>query len=142
MNAVQVLACFEIGRRIVEHEQKGTARAQYGKEALKELSAKLTTEFGTGFSERNLRNMRKFYLVYQSRAKQIWQTPSAKLPDRQKSRIPSAKSELLPKRQMPSGKSSKPAFSLSWSQYVFLVGIKDADARSFYEIEAANNNWT
>lgn len=113
---IQVHTCFEIGRRIVEYEQKGFARAQYGKQLIVDLSVRLTAEFGVGFSERNLRNMRKFYLTYQNRYEQIWQMPSAKL--------------------------KKSVFSLSWSQYVFLIGIKDGDARSFYEIEAANNNWT
>jgi|GEM_PF-1139709 hypothetical protein len=110
---IQVHTCFEVGRRIVEHEQKGSVRAQYGKQLLADLSANLTTEFGSGFSERNLRNMRKFYLVYQSRAGQIWQMSSAKSVD-------------VGKRQMSSGKylrPIKPVFNLSWSQYVFLVGI-------------------
>lgn len=66
---IQVHTCFEIGRRIVEYEQKGSARAQYGKQLIVDLSANLTAEFGTGFSERNLRNMRKFYvdLVFYNR---------------------------------------------------------------------------
>ncbi|OGC15398.1 hypothetical protein A2246_05195 [candidate division WOR-1 bacterium RIFOXYA2_FULL_37_7] len=81
---IQVYTCFEIGRRIVEQEQKGSARAQYGKELIIDLSANLEAEFGTGFSERNLRNMRKFYLVYQDRFEQIWQMPSAKLTETQK----------------------------------------------------------
>ena len=129
VNAVQVLTSFEIGRRIVEHEQNGTVRAQYGKEVLKDLSTRLCTEFGRGFSERNLDYMRRFYLMYANRADKI-------------SQMSSAKSAVTLKSQMLSGKSSKPVFSLSWSQYVFLIGIKDDDARSFYEIEAANNNWT
>ncbi len=113
---IQVHTCFEIGRRIVEHEQKGSARAQYGKQLIVDLSVNLTTEFGQGFSERNLRNMRKFYLVYEA--------------------------HFNPIRQMPSAKLNKPVFNLSWSQYIFLIGIKDEDARSFYEIEAVQNSWT
>ena len=79
VNALQVRTNFEIGRRIVEHEQHGAARASYGKELLKELSIRLTEEFGNGFSERNLRNFRSFYRTYQERSLQIWQKPSAKL---------------------------------------------------------------
>jgi predicted nuclease of restriction endonuclease-like (RecB) superfamily len=145
INTIQVITSFEIGRRIVEHQQKGAKRAEYGRQILKELAEQLFNEFGPGFSERNLRNMRKFYLVYQKRFQQIRQTASAKLNGNHISEIlqtPSAKSELCPKSQTESGKSIKAAFSLSWSQYVFLIGIKDDDARSFYEIEAANNNWT
>ena len=72
------------------------------------MAERLSDEFGTGFSERNLRNMRKFYLEYQDRYVQI--------------------------RQMPSAKSTEPTqleppFLLSWSQYVLLMGIKDMGAR-------------
>ena len=52
VNTLQVLTNFEIGRRIVEHEQQGEKRAEYGAELLKELSARLTEEFGKGFSEK------------------------------------------------------------------------------------------
>jgi hypothetical protein len=58
VNTLHVLTNFEIGRRIVEHEQKGTERAEYGKELLKELSERLTGEFGKGFSSTNLKLMR------------------------------------------------------------------------------------
>ena len=119
VNTLQVLTNFEIGRRIVEEEQKeGSTRAAYGKQLLHQLAEKLCDEFGAGFSERNLRNMRKFYLVYKDRLDQIRQTTSAK-----------------------SLEMSQP-FQLSWSQYVFLIGIKDADTRRFYESEAAENSWT
>jgi len=129
VDTIQVMTNFEIGRRIVVHEQRGASRAKYGKQLIQDLSAKLTAEFGPGFSDRNLRNMRKFYLAYQKRGASIWQMPSAKLAERQKS-------------PTETGKSAGSVFRLSWSQYVFLVGIRDEDARSFYEIEAANNNWT
>ncbi len=69
MDTFQVMTNFEIGRRIVEHEQKGAKRAAYGTELLKELSARLTEEFGSGFSERNLDYMRKFYLARSSSKK-------------------------------------------------------------------------
>ncbi len=54
----------EIGRMIVEHEQQGKERAEYGKHVLKDLSKQLTADFGKGFSVQNLENMRKFYLLY------------------------------------------------------------------------------
>lgn len=124
INAVQVMTSFEIGRRIVEHEQQGENRAEYGKALLKALSNSLTAEFGKGFSRSNLQNMRNFYVTYRNR-----------LPE--KCQMPSGKSGVIEKTK---GLSEK--FSLSWSQYVFLIGIKDDDVRSFYEIEAANNSWT
>jgi predicted nuclease of restriction endonuclease-like (RecB) superfamily len=126
---IQVYAYFEIGRRIVEYEQKGVHRAEYGKAMLIALSDKLTEEFGKGFSRSNLQNMRNFYIIYRDRCIQKCQMPSGKL-------IGGSKSQVV------SGGSIKPVFNLSWSQYVFLVGIKDNAARSFYEIEAAQNHWS
>lgn len=75
VNTAMVQTYFEIGRLIVEEEQHGNIRAEYGKETLKNLSIKLTTNYGKGFSQRNLEQMRQFYLVYST---QIPQTPSAK----------------------------------------------------------------
>jgi hypothetical protein len=59
-----VEAYWLIGKRIVEEEQHGKNRAEYGKEVLKILSAELQEEFGKGFGERNLRNFRQFYLTF------------------------------------------------------------------------------
>jgi len=64
VNKTMVYTYFEIGRIIVEEEQKGKERAEYGKRLLEKLSNKLKTEFGKGFSVDNLENMRNFYLVY------------------------------------------------------------------------------
>ena len=61
-----VSAYWRIGERIVQEEQHGAARAQYGKEIIKTLSAELTREFGRGFSERSLREIRQFYLYFQN----------------------------------------------------------------------------
>ena len=63
---------YEIGRRIVEEEQNGEDRAEYGKQLLQELSGYLTDEFGKGFSADNLKLMRCFYTVYSQ--DQIWET--------------------------------------------------------------------
>ena len=68
VDTFQVMTNFEIGRRIVEHEQKGAKRAAYGAELLKELSERLTEEFGRGFSRSNLEYMRKFFLEWQKHA--------------------------------------------------------------------------
>ena len=137
VNTLQVITNFEIGRLIVEHEQSGESRAEYGKRQLKELSRELTLEFGRGFSLTNLKLMRQFYLMKKnqigqitfesSTASQKGQTLSDQLP---------TFNEILIKQQ-----SSRP-FILSWSHYVFLMAISDEDERSFYEIETANNNWS
>lgn len=72
VNKTMVYTYFEIGRMIVEEEQNGNERAEYGKQILKELSKRLNTEFEKGFSQRNLEQMRQFYLTYSKT-----QTPSA-----------------------------------------------------------------
>jgi len=64
INQTITLTYFEIGRLIVEDEQHGKERAEYGKSVLKELSTKLTGEFGKGYSVRNLEQMRKFFITY------------------------------------------------------------------------------
>ncbi len=135
VNTLQVLTNFEIGRRIVEHEQKGEKRAGYGQELLKELSKQLTEEFGKGFSVSNLQLMRKFFIDNQIR---IQQTVSVKLPLGGKFEARSDQSAVIRK---PSGEFRNP-FSLSWSHYILLLTIKDPDERSFYEIEASNEAWS
>mgnify|MGYP000937804443 FL=1 len=64
VNQTMVYTYFEIGRMIVKDEQNGKERAEYGKQVLKELSAKLSKEFGKGFSVDNLQNMRQFYMTF------------------------------------------------------------------------------
>jgi hypothetical protein len=78
---------YEIGRRIVQGEQGGADRAQYGKEIIKELAARLTSDFGNGFSKSNLEYMRRFYLAYPGRNIQIAQTLSGRFPGLEKSTI-------------------------------------------------------
>jgi len=134
INLLQVYTNYEIGRRIFEQEQQGANRAGYGKELLNELAARLTGEFGGGFSRTNLASMRQFYMTYPDRIPKIIQTASGQFP-------------VLPIVQTPSGQlqdasgRSQPQFSLSWSHYVFLIGLKEKE-RNFYEIEAAQQGWT
>ena len=91
VDTIQVMTNFEIGRRVVEHEQQGSERAEYGKALLKELSAILTEEFGRGFSQSNLEYMRKFYLTYRERLPEKSQMASGKLPQTSKFQTPSDK---------------------------------------------------
>jgi len=143
INKVQVLAYWEIGREIVEFEQKGKARAGYGEELIKKLSADLSAKFGRGFSEINIRNMRRFYLEFPI---QIQQTLSVKS---QKARTLSAESTNLQKSETVSRKSiirQTPSVKfepmLSWSCYCELLKVEEPLARSFYEKEAIQNNWS
>jgi hypothetical protein len=140
VDTFQVMTNFEIGRRIVEHEQKGAKRAEYEGELLGEVSARLTQEFGKGFSRSNLEYMRKFFLLWRDRVASISQQPAGKLPLPRMQPKPLVKSAIKISQQ-PAGKFSRP-FTLSWTHYVELLSIKDPNERSFYEIEATNSNWS
>lgn len=147
VNTLQVMTNFEIGRRIVEYEQKGAKRAAYGTELLKILGAQLTAEFGSGFSKANLEYMRRFYLEWRHRDPRIAQTVSGQssfplLPNGLPLlRGPKGQTES---DQIPAAVQSarQSIFTLSWSHYVLLLSIKDPEERSFYEIEAASENWS
>lgn len=117
INTTIVETYFEIGRLIVEEEQNGNERAEYGKKILKELSNRLKNEFGKGFSVENLDRMRYFYKVY----------------SKQNS------STVLTNFEQASLKNSTKAFNLSWSHYIFLMRVDNVDERNFYEIEAMKN---
>jgi hypothetical protein len=147
INTLQVATNFEIGRRIVEYEQKGSRRAEYGKQTLIELSHELTNELGRGFSERNLEIMRRFYLEYHETAPQISQTLSGKSPATYQ--IPQTLSAKSPGKMLmesPKGQTMSaqfaPGFTLSWSHYIFLMNIDNRDERRFYEIESGQNQWS
>ena len=130
VDLVQVHTNFEIGRRIVEQEQRGKGRAAYGEEVIGALAERLTAEFGKGFSASNLAYMRSFYLLYRERAP-ILQSATGKL-------------ALDKNLQSVTGKSAvalRRPFTLSWTHYTFLLGIKNPDERSFYEIEASQQDW-
>jgi len=136
INTTQVLAYWEIGREIVEFEQKGKLRAEYGEELIVRLAEDMTERFGRGFSKSNLFLMREFYLTYP----QKFQTLSGKSEIAfRKSVIPqtlSAKSQIS---QTPSGKFEPMP---SWSHYCELLKLEEPFARSFYEQEAIQNNWS
>ncbi|MGI9256080.1 MAG: PDDEXK nuclease domain-containing protein [Salinispira sp.] len=149
IDSLQVVSNYLIGRRIVEEEQDGKERAEYGKETLKFLSAKLTREFGKGYSLSNLKYMRKFYLTYMqgieekispmpliSADKQKRQTLSALFVDG----IARAESDTLNLLEI--GQTLSGLLPLSWSHYLFLMSISHNDERRFYEIESENEHWS
>jgi len=122
INLEMVRAYWLIGKRIVEEEQQGEARAVYGKGIIKTISNHLQTEFGKGFSERNIEQMRLLYITYP-----IPQTLSAE----------SFSVEITGNK--PTG---LPDFKLSWLHYQMLMRIENKDERMFYEIEAVANGWS
>jgi predicted nuclease of restriction endonuclease-like (RecB) superfamily len=129
VNQTIVLTYFEIGKLIVEEEQEGKERAEYGKSVLKELSQKLTGEFGKGYSVYNLERMRNFYLVFRDRIAETEKSASLmRKSDEEKSASPMRETES--------------PFNLSWTHYLQLIKIENEEERKFYEIEAVNNNWS
>ncbi len=137
VDLVQVRTCFEIGRHIVEHEQRGRGRAAYGKALLKGLAERLTHAFGRGFAKSNLEYMRRFYLAYQGRT-DIAQLGTGQSPTGAASKA-IAQFETGPSA---AGTNHAPNFGLSWTHYVFLLGIGNENERSFYEIEATQQGWS
>jgi predicted nuclease of restriction endonuclease-like (RecB) superfamily len=132
VNSIMTATYWEIGRRIVEFDQAGRKRAEYGDVLIKKLAKDLSASFGRGFGARNLAQMRSFYLAW-PRGK-ILQTPSAKSP-------------LL---ALSDGMPSQPSaiqnlgnrFPLPWSAYVRLLSLKKPEARAFYEAEAQRSGWS
>ena len=124
INVVLTSTYWMVGQRIVEHEQSGSERAAYGQALLKRLAQDLTAQLGRGFSERNLEQMRLFYLGWPNP-----QTVSADSGQPSISQTPSAKSGL------------RPLFPLPWSHYVRLLSVVDPRAREYYEREALHGGW-
>jgi len=141
VNTTMVVTNWHIGQYIVEYEQGGKERAEYGTQLLKRLSEDLTKVFGRGYSYRNLRLIKQFYLEFP-----IWQIASAKSLNTKTKKLQTASTQLSSKKwQTSSAKFSdkaKASFSkLTWSHFVRLLSVKDENERNFYIIEAAENNW-
>lgn len=111
-NVIMTVTYWEIGRRIVEFEQRGAERAEYGTALLQSLAKDLTARFGRGFGYSNLNLIRQFYLTYRPRRAIL---------------------------QSPTGESR---FALSWTHYVRLLPIDEAHKRDFYEEEAKQAGWS
>jgi len=134
------------GWYIVEYEQRGADRAEYGAQALRKLSAALQERIGRGFSVRYLRQFRRFYVEFKevvpeferrrtafsvSVTEKIRQTLFSELPVSHGEESGASVPVLLLQR-----------FPLGWSHYVTLLSVTDPEARRFYEIEAADNGWS
>ena len=103
MNVAEVYTKYQIGRYIVEEEQSGKKRAEYGKQVLEGLSERLTAHYGDGWSYSNLRQIRQFFLTY--------------------SNLTISDCQI----------SDTPVFTLSWTHYLVLMRIKNDEERRFYE---------
>ena len=131
-NIMQVLQNWLIGRRIVVQEQQGRARADYGKHIIELASLSLSEAFGRGFSETQVRNYRKFYLVFSNLL--IQQTMPAEF----RSRLASIQ-QTMPAESVSDGIVLP--VQLSWSHYERLIRIADPKARMWYMQEAATQQW-
>lgn len=143
INFASIFANWHTGRVIVEEEQKGNERAKYGQYIIKELSKKLTQDFGKGYDPTNLKLFRKFYLEFSS-----W------IPINQKGETVShlfSEFSLFPKGDTACNLLEKPdnkgnttyslQINLSWSHYRLLIRVENPKARQYYINEASNQNW-
>ena len=136
------------GRYIVEFEQSGADRAEYGAQTIEKLSTALRERIGRGFSVRSLEQFRRFYVQFEETLPQAGtpQTVSAVSAAAQIPQTPSAKStasgEELSRVLRSASTALLERLSLGWSHYVTLLAVTDSDARRFYEIEAAENGWS
>ena len=135
VNVAEVRTRFEVGRYIFEDEQRGE-RATYGQQVLKNLSARLMEHYGNDWSYDTLKRCRFFYQAYTSTAIGATVLPQLKETTR------------LPEREEPTNWGNDvatiqtPRFTLSWSHYLILMRIENEEARSFYEIEATQQQWS
>lgn len=127
VNFAMTQSYWHIGRVLVEEEQNGQDRAEYGKFLIKETSKRLTANFGKGFTARNLWFMRKFYLTY--------------------SKVNALRSESSEKNHHSARDNSDDKIhelrgELSWTHYRLLLKVEKDEARQFYEAETVNSNWS
>lgn len=142
VNALMTATYWEIGRRIVEFEQGGEKRAEYGEALLQRLAQDLKAKFGRGFSYPNVNKFRQFYLAFPSAnilstpsiesTEPILSTPSIEL-RRQQSQTPFGQLAV---------RNLSARFPLPWSHYVRLLSVKGALAREFYHAEALRGGWS
>lgn len=135
VNSAMVYTYYAVGRYIVEYEQCGKTRAAYGKSVLKRLSERLTEKYGPGWSYTNLTQFRAFYLTYSNLHTVSENSDSQKLltVSEELSQLEKIGSNTLPPVHR---------FTLGWSHYLILMRVDNPLARSFYEIEAYNQQWS
>jgi predicted nuclease of restriction endonuclease-like (RecB) superfamily len=132
VNSIMTAVYWEIGRRIIETEQAGALRANYGDELIKQLANDLSAQFGRGFGVVNLSQMRRFFLAWPTKG--FFQTPS------EKSLTPMLINDIWTASSSITLLANQ--FPLPWSAYVRLLSVKIPEARTFYESETLRSGWS
>ena len=132
VNVAMVYTNYEIGRYIVEDEQGGKIRAEYGKGVLNAVSARLTARLGKGWSVENLTAMRKFYVLYSKTVTNGYEIQETEIQTTDLESQDENRNQRLRNHQ----------FVLPWTHYLILTHVSDPEARSFYEIEASKQQWS
>ncbi len=146
VNTAQVVANWLIGREIVEEEQRGSRKAEYGRRLIADLSARLQKDYGAGYSATNLKLFRQFFLEYPELiSKKIGHTLSDELSLSNEGNVSGLAPSKLGIGHTPCDQLWEPGQlhpNLSWSLYRHLIRVESEKARSFYEIEALKNDWS
>lgn len=143
VNSTQVMANWLVGREIVEEEQWGKRRADYGQQLVAHLSEALTAAYGRGWSVQSLSYMKQFYLSYPRLLAEVGILHATSGELYEAAIFHAVRGESVGVAESPkvdgSGQLNP---NLSWTHYRTLLRVGRAEARTFYEIEAANNNWS
>jgi predicted nuclease of restriction endonuclease-like (RecB) superfamily len=150
VNTAQVISCWLIGHEIVEEEQAGKARAEYGEKLLADLADKFKKDHVPGYSVQNLRYMRQFYLVYPElistqEIRHAVRGEFGKSSGAEQPMIRHAARGKLPDQELVLAAGATPGKlnpNLSWTHYRTLLRVDKPEARAFYEIETSVNNWS
>jgi DUF1016 N-terminal domain len=137
VNAIMTASYWEVGRRMVEAEQKGKRRAAYGEQLIQQLALDLTAEFGRGFSKQNLHQMCSFYRLWSPN--KIVQTLSGQFPVHGAQTLAS---DAVRNDLSFTMADLARAFPLPWSAYVCLLSVETEEARAFYEHESLRAGWS
>lgn len=139
IDTTMVYTYYGVGQYIVDDEQQGEQRAQYGQAVLKKLSVRLTDKYGEGWSVENLKLCRRFYVIYSNSVNTVYPIDRTKAiqcianSTENDSRI----SETLYRES-----KKEQSFTLSWSHYLVLMRIKNEEERRFYEVECLRQDWS
>jgi predicted nuclease of restriction endonuclease-like (RecB) superfamily len=155
INSAHTCACWLTGRQIVESDQGGSRRGLYGFGIMKNVSKKLTADYGSGFSVSGLQYMRAFYLEYPDflvfqhtlRVKSAnrvaaWKQHAPRVVSRKNAVAAADIPALFQAHHKEPWKPGMLSPNLSWTHYRQLLKVKRVEARSFYEIESVKNNWS
>ena len=138
VNTAMTATYWLVGRRIVEEEQRGSLRADYGEQLVKRLAQDLSRRFGRGFSKRNLWQMRAFYLAWPPLGTASKKPPSLPATARAGRIVQTVSAQLFAVL----AKECADRFQLPWSHYARLLAVRSTHARAFYESEALHGGWT